>query len=121
MSLVVPPTSLNCSVLTRLRQFTLIHLGSFATEGVQKILWSPTHPAYDKLPVHAMRSGWHSFVPSGDVKKAVEVLYAIACLPEPPMYVPFGKDALELVRSKIASVTADLERYEYLLEDLNKG
>ncbi len=85
-----------------------------------KILWSTAHPAYDKLPVHAMRSAWHSFVPSGDVKKAVNVLYAIAGLPEPPMYISFGKDVLGLVKGKLTSVAADLEKYEYLLEDLNK-
>lgn len=103
-------------------QVTLIELGAFATEGVQKITWSTPHPAYSKpeLPVHGMRNMWDQFNPQGDVKKAVEVFYTVAGLPEPPLHIAVGKDSIEMGKAKLGKVLAEFEKYEYLSENLNK-
>lgn len=103
-------------------QVTLIELGAFATEGIQKVAWSAPHPAYSKpgLPVHGMRNMWDQFNPQGDVKKAVEVFYTVAGLPEPPLHIAVGKDSIELGKAKFGKVLAEFEKYEYLSENLNK-
>lgn len=103
-------------------QVTLIELGAFATEGVQKITWSTPHPAYSKpeLPVHGLRNMWDQFNPQGDVKKAVEVFYTVAGLPEPPLHIAVGKDSIEMGKVKLGKVLAEFEKYEYLSENLNK-
>lgn len=103
-------------------QVTLIELGAFATEGVQKITWSTPHPAYSKpeLPVHGMRNMWDQFNPQGDVKKAVEVFYTVAGLPEPPLHIAVGKDSIGMSKAKLGKVLAEFEKYEYLSENLNK-
>ncbi|OJT03841.1 hypothetical protein TRAPUB_5481, partial [Trametes pubescens] len=103
-------------------QVTLIALGAFATEGVQKITWSAPHPAYSKpeLPVNGLRNMWASFNPQGDVKKAVEVFYTVAGLPDPPLHIAVGKDSIEMSKAKLSKVLAEFEKYEYLSENLNR-
>lgn len=103
-------------------QVTLIELGAFSTEGIQKIAWSTPHPAYSKpeLPVHGLRNMWDQFNPQGDVKKAVEVFYTVAGLPEPPLHIAVGKDSIEMSKAKLGKVLAEFEKYEYLSENLNK-
>ncbi|KAL7279577.1 NAD-P-binding protein [Trametes coccinea BRFM310] len=93
---------------------TLIEGGGFQTEGVGKIVWQPDNPAYSHLKSQLARG----FVPSGDPKKAVKVFYEVASLPAPPLHLPLGKDSIALIRSKWASVSAEVDRHEYLSGDL---
>ncbi len=54
----------------------------------------------------------------GDAKKAVDAFYRLAALEESPLRVPLGKDSITALRRKIASLTADVDTYEYYSEDL---
>lgn len=60
-----------------------------------------------------------SYVRQCDVNNVVEMLYAVACLPEPHVRVFCSQGALVPDDSKLVSVAADWEGYEYLVEDLN--
>ncbi len=84
------------------------------------MVFAPEHPAYSNpnLPVTQMRKHWDSFSPKGDAQKGVDAFYKIASLENPPLRVPLGKDSIAMLRKKIASLTADVDNYEYLSEDL---
>ncbi|KAI0671249.1 NAD-P-binding protein [Trametes maxima] len=99
---------------------TIIEPGGFRTEGHGKVIWSPAHPAYSNpdLPISHIRKLVGNFTPSGDVQKAVRAIYDVAGLPEPPLHLPLGKDAVALARQKITSLTVDADKYEYFSTDL---
>ncbi|KAH9849469.1 NAD-P-binding protein [Lenzites betulinus] len=101
-------------------KITLIEPGGFLTSGQDKIVWTPEHPAYSnpELPSNKIRQLKDNFPLTGDSKKAAGAFWKIAALEDPPLRVPLGKDSINLLRKKLAFYTADLEKYEYLSEDL---
>lgn len=50
----------------------------------------------------------------GDPRRAAEAIIAAVEAREPPLHLVLGRPALELARKKIASLTADLDRWESL-------
>ena len=103
-------------------QITLINPASFRTEGQAKTTWAPPHPAYSgsNLPTTRMRSGWGSYVPSGDVNKAVEVIYKLASELDPPLHFLLGEVAHMYAKQKIAMLTSEVEKYASWSENLKK-
>ncbi|PIL34926.1 hypothetical protein GSI_02713 [Ganoderma sinense ZZ0214-1] len=101
---------------------TLVNPASFHTEGQAKTTWAPPHPAYSSsdLPATRMRGGWGSYAPSGDVHKAVEVIYRLASEPDPPLHLLLGEVAHTYVKQKIAKLSAEVEKYESWSENLKK-
>uniref|UniRef100_A0A5K1JYQ7 Probable 3-oxoacyl-[acyl-carrier-protein] reductase oxidoreductase (EC) n=1 Tax=Ganoderma boninense TaxID=34458 RepID=A0A5K1JYQ7_9APHY len=101
---------------------TLVNPASFHTEGQAKTTWAPPHPAYSssELPAARMRGGWGSYAPSGDVHKAVEVIYRLASEPEPPLHLLLGEVAHTYIKQKLSKLTAEVEKYESWSEDLKK-
>ncbi|KAI0369413.1 NAD-P-binding protein [Pilatotrama ljubarskyi] len=101
-------------------KITLVEPGWFRTAAVGKIIWSTRHPAYTNpdLPANRFRAQWDGFASPGDTRKAVEVFYKIAALPEPPLRFPVGKDALRLIRRKLSTLEASMDQYESWSEDL---
>ena len=67
-----------------------------------------------------MRNGWGTYSPPGDVNKAVEVLYKIASLPDPPLHFVLGDTAILYVRKKLADLAADTDKYESWSQGLRK-
>ncbi|KAI0775586.1 NAD-P-binding protein [Trametes elegans] len=98
----------------------LIEPGWFRSAAIGKIVWSPRHPAYTNtdLPANRLRAQWEGFVSPGDTRKAVEVFYKIAGLPDPPLRFLVGKDAIALVRDKLSKMETSVNDYEFLSEDL---
>ena len=103
-------------------QVTIVEPASFHTEGQAKTTWAPRHPAYSnpELPASRMRNGWGTYSPPGDVNKAVEVLYKIASLPDPPLHFVLGENAILYVRKKLADLAADTDKYESWSQGLRK-
>ncbi|KAH9889898.1 NAD-P-binding protein [Cubamyces lactineus] len=99
---------------------TIIEPGGYRTDGLSKVQWATAHPAYanPELPATKMRGFWDKISPSGDPRKAAKSFYEIASLPDPPLHLPLGKDAIAKVRGKIASLSSDTNKYEYLSQDL---
>ncbi|MHB1305424.1 MAG: oxidoreductase [Acidiphilium sp.] len=50
----------------------------------------------------------------GDPRRAAEAIVAAVEAAEPPLHLVLGKPALELARKKVASLTADFDRWEAL-------
>ena len=50
--------------------------------------------------------------------KAVEKIYQLSELEQPPTRLPLGKDAVQLARAHIAAVTNDLDKFESWSENL---
>ncbi|KAM5540842.1 hypothetical protein V8D89_005486 [Ganoderma adspersum] len=101
---------------------TLIEPGVFATNAFKVTFWAPPHPAYSKpeLQTVAMRKLWQDFVPYGDSRKAMEAVYKLASLEDPPLHIPLGKDAVGALRTKVAAIAGDADKYESWSEGLMK-
>ncbi|RPD56674.1 NAD-P-binding protein [Lentinus tigrinus ALCF2SS1-7] len=104
-------------------KITIVEPASFHTEGQAKTTWVPAHPAYSnpELPASRMRNGWGTYSPPGDVRKAVEVIYKVASLPEPPLHFLLGENAIMYARKKLADLAADTNKYESWSEGLKKN
>lgn len=67
-----------------------------------------------------MRSIWEGYAPSGDVYKAVEVIYRLASESEPPLHFLLGEVAHTYLKQKLATLTAEVEKYESWSQNLKK-
>ena len=67
-----------------------------------------------------LRSGWGTYTPSGDVNKAIEVIYKIASLPELPLHFPLGEAAIAHARKQLAAFSAEIDKYESWSQNLTK-
>ncbi len=118
------PAPLRGLRLTRRRwsQVTIVEPGVFATNAFAAT-WAPAHPAYSnpELPTTALRASWDKYVPSGDPRKAMEIVYKLATLEQPPLHFPLGKDAVAIARTKSGALLADADKYESWSEGLDKS
>ncbi|OJT06882.1 hypothetical protein TRAPUB_2251 [Trametes pubescens] len=104
----------------RRNMITILEPGFFQTEVANVARWSPAHPAYLKptLPSSAMRAEWDSFVLSGDPTKAAEAFYRAATLPDPPLHLILGRDAIGLAKKMAAVLQDTAARFEHWSDDL---
>ncbi|RPD71616.1 NAD-P-binding protein [Lentinus tigrinus ALCF2SS1-7] len=95
-------------------KITLIEPGSFNTELISKTTFSDPHPAYSNpnLPFTRLRESWATRVGRGDSRKAAEVFYKLAGLPDPPLHFVVGGDAIQMARDKLAELQASVDMYE---------
>lgn len=103
-------------------QFSIISTGPFGTPMFGKFQGPKPHPAYDAPtnPTVFMRSFYESYVPPGDPKKGMEVVYKLSSLEDPPLYFPLGKDTVAAYKSKAATLLKSVEQYESWSEDVDK-
>ncbi|TCD70179.1 hypothetical protein EIP91_004649 [Steccherinum ochraceum] len=101
---------------------TIIEPGTFETEVFGNGIDVPIHPKYNKpgLPAVVFRDylAKRKVGSAGDPVKAVAKFYELAQLPEPPMRLALGKDAIYMGRAHIANLTKDLDAMESWSEDL---
>jgi len=104
-------------------RIVIIEPGWFRTNVTgEKLVSVPVHPAYDKP--HLPTAIVHNHLASrplvrGDTAKAVEVIYRIGNMPEPPLRFPLGKDCVATVRSQTAALIAITDKYESWSEGLD--
>ncbi|KAF9809729.1 hypothetical protein IEO21_07296 [Rhodonia placenta] len=90
---------------------SLIEPGEFRTNALSSNMdRSQVHPAYAHLPVAAS----HKYLEGnplarGDTAKAVEVIYAVAGLPDPPLRFPLGRGCIESFRNQITKLNANID------------
>ncbi|PIL34925.1 hypothetical protein GSI_02712 [Ganoderma sinense ZZ0214-1] len=105
-------------------KITIIEPGWIRTEVAPRASWSPEHPAYNQNPAlpttYIRRAGWDKVTVWKDARRSAEVFYKVACLPDPPLRVLVGKDAISATRKKIAALTANIDAYEALSEGLEE-
>lgn len=77
------------------------------------------HPAYTKptLPSVSIRNRLHGAI-GADVDKAVDRVYKLAVLPEPPLHFALGQDALATMKAKLAKTAAEFDEYASWSEGL---
>ncbi len=98
--------------------------GFFPTE-LTSLKWVPPHPAYLTSPLpSAWRAAWDSLVAPGnlvqDTKKAVEAFYRVAAIPDPPLHLVLGKDAIEGTTTELAGLGNDIARYKSWSDDIER-
>lgn len=68
-----------------------------------------------------MRQGTiDDFVTWKSTRRSAEVFYKVASLPNPPLHLVVGKDAIALTRQKIASLSEVVDMYESWSEGLEE-
>ncbi|KAI0790751.1 hypothetical protein C8Q75DRAFT_806139 [Abortiporus biennis] len=103
-------------------KITLMEVGDFRTSIFDTAETYPVHPAYTKpsLSGHKVRE-WLNTVPEslqGDPVKAAQQIYRVANLPDPPIRLAIGKDAIESIRKSVNAMLDELDKYEDWSEDL---
>ncbi|KZT74487.1 NAD(P)-binding protein [Daedalea quercina L-15889] len=76
--------------------------GNFTTSSASNAVDVPPHPVYTKPtnPAAMLRK---------DAGKAVQAMYGIAQIPDPPLQFLLGKDVIQWVRGQIAEILADTD------------
>ncbi|CAL1707734.1 unnamed protein product [Somion occarium] len=102
-------------------KITLVEPAMFRTGGIAAAVVYPTHPAYDNpaLPSSAIRAvaANPAFFPN-DPAKAAGVLYRLSTLPEPPLRLALGKEAVAGIKDEIEKISTTLRQYESWSENL---
>ena len=112
-------------MLTLVDQITNAELGGFDTPGVYKVGSGHAHPAYTKptLPTVAIRAAIANRGPDptpigADASKAVQRLYDLSLLPDPPVQFPLGKDAIGVFRAQSGKLEQAAAKFESWSEGL---
>jgi hypothetical protein len=103
-------------------QITIIELGLFATRmvsGSDEGTPRPIPPAYDtptsptKILREILATPNHPARPvAGDPEKAVEQIYKLTQVENPPYQLPIGQDAVQLIRNKLEEQLKEVVAYE---------
>ena len=105
-------------------QVVIIEPGNFATSVIGNLVRTPPHPAYTKP--NGIMSAVRQWVEDGvtavssDPAKGVEAIYKIAQIPDPPLFFPLGKDAIQRAREHAAKLLADADRFASWSDDLGE-
>jgi len=60
-----------------------------------------------------VRAGLQAMLAGGaEVNLAVEVIYNLSLLEQPPLHLPLGKDAVDVIRKQLPAIGADVDKYE---------
>ncbi|KAI0738906.1 NAD(P)-binding protein [Daedaleopsis nitida] len=104
-------------------RITIVHPGPFDTPVLTKVHWPPSHPAYEQptSPIPTLRSFYEGWVPTGDPRKAMQAIYKLASVEDPPMHFPLGKSAVEIYKTKAAQLLEEAEKYASWSDDLDKA
>lgn len=101
---------------------SLIEPGGFKTDGSSRsAIVLPLNSLYNKpgLPAVVFRDylakGDHTV---GDPKKCVAKWFELSELPDPPMRLVLGKDAIGMVRTHLENITKDVDAREDWSSDL---
>ena len=102
----------------------LIEFGSFFTKGRENTVTAPAHPAYTDpasitAKVRAVMGNPQFKRPPAE--KAVEKVYELAALENPPIRFPVGKDMIVAIREEVARFTDAVETFESWSEDIRVG
>jgi len=92
---------------------TVVEFGAFLTEGVSRNMESAPQDSGSRKLVDIKS------ITLRDPEKAVEAIYKISIVPEPPLHFPLGKDSVEGIRSTVAKLLSYTDQYESWSEGLD--
>lgn len=105
-------------------QVVIIEPGNFATSVIGNLVHTSPHPAYTKPgSVTATVRQWVAdgvTAVSSDPVRGVEAIYKLAQIPDPPLFFPLGKDAVQRAREHAAKLLADTDRFASWSDDLGE-
>ena len=107
--------------LLSLIQLIIVEPGFIDTPLRFKQTWSQPHPAYlsnPNLPITQWRARGDVVAEWKDPRKSVALFYRVAILPNPPLRLAVGRDAISGMRKKVADIVQDLDEYEAWSEGL---
>ena len=117
---------------TILMQVTIVPLGAHSTNCAAAMAQFPPPPAYNnpELPSAVARKALVASISGGttgsiydvkgDINKAAAALYRLSEVPNPPLRLVLGKDAVEMARSKVGQFSQEVEEYASWSEGLEK-
>jgi len=89
-------------------QITLVEPGAANTVAAATFSTSPAHKAYAKPDsiVTTLRGGFQTMMTNGaDPDLVVEKMYELSQLEQPPLRLPLGKDAVDVIRKQLIAIT----------------
>lgn len=99
-------------------QVSLIEPGTFRTSVLESAVRFPVPEVYTAPNSGAAKIQevfGHLGLPEtklGDPRKAAERIYELSSLPNPPLRLPLGLDAIQFIRRQLESISSDLEDYK---------
>jgi len=107
-------------IVANFSQICMLEAGSFRTEILNSSPVMPQHHAYTdpSLITSVRRKCMPGGLAIGDTDKATKMIYETVCQGDLPLRFPIGKDALEATRSKINSLTVEVDKFEKHSDDL---
>lgn len=103
-------------------QISLVSTGPFNTPLVGKFKWPASHPAYEAptSPTAGLAGFYDSYVPPGDPRKGMEVVYKLASLADPPLYFPLSPASVAAYKSRAKLLLESAEKYASWSENVDK-
>jgi len=101
---------------------SMVEPGEFKSDAATRsAVILPLHPAYEKpgSPIVVSREYMSAKEQTGDPNKAVAKWFELAELPNPPLRLVLGQDAIGIVRAQIARLTQDVNAKEDWSKDLS--
>ncbi|KAI0710819.1 NAD-P-binding protein [Earliella scabrosa] len=111
---------------------TIVPLGAHSTNCAAAMAQFPPPPAYNNpdLPSAVARKALVASISGGttgsiydvkgDINKAAAALHRLSEVPNPPLRLVLGKDAVEMARSKVGQFSHEVEEYAFWSEGLEK-
>ncbi|TCD68073.1 hypothetical protein EIP91_011618 [Steccherinum ochraceum] len=101
-------------------KITIVEPGIFRTGAVSGTIGLPIHPAYNKegLPTMAIRQMMSNPDIGGDPTKAAKQILRLTELETPPLRLPLGKDALQMIEANLTAILANVKEYASWSDDL---
>lgn len=98
----------------------MLEVGSFRTEILKKSPVMPQHYAYTNpsLVTSVRRKRLSGGLAIGDTDKATRMIYETVCRGDVALRFPVGKDALEAARTKVNSLSIEVDKTEKYSDDL---
>lgn len=99
---------------------TLLEPGIFRTGAVANVRRIPIPPAYNKptLPTFVIRGVIDDPNTGADPRKAVKQFYKVASLPDPPVRIAIGQDAVGAIKQQLGKMSEGVDKYASWSEDL---
>lgn len=101
-------------------QLTIIEPGIFRTAAVANVQKLPVPPAYNKptLSTFVIRGLVNDTSTGADPRKAVKQFYKVASLPDPPIRIAIGQDAIAAIKQQVTKIAEGVDTYASWSEDL---
>ncbi|KAJ3486252.1 hypothetical protein NLI96_g4376 [Meripilus lineatus] len=101
-------------------KLTLLEPGIFRTGAVSNVRKIPVPDAYNKptLPTFVIRGIINDPNTGADPRKAVKQFYKVASLPDPPLRLAIGLDAVGAIKQQLGKIGEGVDQYASWSEDL---